>query len=356
MKFRLSLKFIFVIALAYLAPQALSEEKTASPQPSSVVERSPSVTKALPIATGVQEYWRFLHERAREEGKSHPKRVFTDNRMKNNDYAVQQALAYLDGNQGLVTGRALVLGGASETNLDPLLKAFSEVHVADLSLLTLQDVAAKYAPHPNAKRLFLHQVDLSGIPADYQMDNYNKMIASGKGEKPTPDTVSDYYKNFPNILNKLEFSSGKFDLVLSLVLAEYLPYGPVVAAFEKVRAEKRADRKGIDELIGGEPFFYRPEVMEVFEEVLMHHRDELNRLVAPTGIIAFSCWMRPDEKQATLAKEVKTPLLRVGDDRMTEATWKKFFDPFKKAIPEKLESNIGPNPLSTLNLFFLVRR
>lgn len=323
--------------------------------PEVIVEAS---AKKIPqIIAGIEEHWRFLHERAREEGRIHPKRNYTDARMRNNDFGVQKALEVLK-QRGHVngTGKVLVLGGASETELAPLLKAFAEVHVADLSSITLGDSAKKYAASSDIGRLKLHQADLSGIPTSYQIGAFNQLLASGKGENPAMTAVKEYYKNFPEKLERVEFATGEYDLVLSLVLAEYLPYGPLAASFEKIRADKKTDRKAVDDLFG-EPFFYETDVMNTFQEVFYHHREELLRLTNSKGLVLFSCWMRPDDHQATKAPEAlkSIALVRVGDDRMPLETWKGFFKPFN-IVADRIEPGIGPNPKSVLNLFLLEKK
>jgi hypothetical protein len=172
------------------------------------------------------------------------------------------------------------------------------------------------------------------------------------------DAVRAYFRNFPSKLTKIDFPSGEFDLVLSLVVAEYLPYAPVAAAFEKARAERNdPKRKAVDDLFG-EKFFYERDVRKVFEDVLYHHRDELVRLNRPNGLVLFSCWKREDEHQPEQAPEdlKAAKLFRVGDDRMTMDQWQGFLSAWEKPLLEKVECNIGPNPKSCLNLFMLRRK
>jgi SAM-dependent methyltransferase len=309
------------------------------------------------IADALTAHWDFLYQRA-EPGVSAetPGVQFTRKRTEATGAGVATAFDRLD-QKGHVpgTGKALVFGGGYEVDLLPLLERFEKVEVVDFSPAPLELVRRKYPQH--AHKLHLVQADLSGIPADQQARELSRLGAErAAGAAPDPAGVQAFLGSLPSTPERLPFESGSYDLVISPVLNESLPFGPAVTAFENhrqataLRTGEAVPRQAIDEHLG-ESFFYSPEAMGGFEKLFLHHRDELQRLLSDDGVAVFSSWMRQDEHNPDPSR----PLLRVGDSRATPRTWEAFFDGWSGKTEVLREQIYGPDKKPTLNVFVLDR-
>jgi hypothetical protein len=307
-----------------------------------------------PISEALTAHWDFLYKQADPEALNvdPKKKAFTETRIKIHSDGIKKALLLLR-SKGFEkdTGKALVMGGAYETDLNPLLDLFAEVHVTDLSPRPLELIHRIYKKHPNHNRLRLVLADLSGIPPVYQAEAMKQFEKAGdandKGSK------REFFAKMPELV-ETPFPTGSYALVVSPLLVECLPYGPLVFYYEGVRAAKGKDapRKHIITYLG-EEFFYDPMVMASFRRVFLHHSAELQRLVVPNGVVVFSVWKSEDDRQAEIAPERKEKLLRIGDDRVTKATWDDFFKRWATVRFLGGTHVYGPDKKPTMNVFIL---
>jgi hypothetical protein len=311
-----------------------------------------------PLAEKMSKHWSFLYARADPDSPAsapgQPGVSFSNNRKALTGRGIEAGLQLL-AEKGHVpgSGRALVMGGGYEVNLEPLLNRFQEVVVADLTQESLELARRKYASHEGASKLRLVQADLSGLPVHLQRSEMNRLKEeTANGSTPRTEGIQEFFGHIPAELEPLRFESGEFQMVVSPVLHEGLAYGPAVYGVEAGREHAGTDRKSIDSVVG-EPFFYDSRVMQGFANVFQHHSDELQRLLSPDGVAVFGSWMRPDEKQP----DDGTPrLLRVGDTRATPETWSRFFASWGVTHEVCKEMPHQPVNQSVMNVFVLEPR
>jgi len=303
-----------------------------------------------PIREALAKHWGFLYERAAPDYADKVKKQTTILRTDIQRTATLRAIEVLR-QQGHEKGqgKVLVMGGGYEVDLTPLLEEFAEVHVTDLSDEPLKLAARMYDNHP---KLSLFLADLSGLPLDFQAKQLDSLMANPKKSYEDRALQLAYFEAMPEKLEPIPFKTGEYDLVISPVLVESLSHGPLVAPFEKHRADAGLERKGMSDIFG-EPFFYEPAVMRAFARTYLHHSAELHRVLNAKGIATFSVWKREDLKRAELAPQIKEELLRVGDDRVSPREYEEFFKSWKKVDYRGGEQIYGKDKPPTMHMYLL---
>lgn len=315
-----------------------------------------------PLDQGLERHWKFLYDRVDpDKPVTEPAKVeFSLRRTEINANGIQAGLERLrERGHEKGQGKVAVFGGGYEVDLGPLLDEFSEVHVVDLCQAPLDLAARKYEDHPHKDRLRLVQADLSGIDPGYQAAEMQRLETDRRQGRPRDEEgVKAWFGGLAD-LNPLPFMSGEFQMVVSPVLSESLPYGPLVGDIEARRSQdeaqgREAPRQAVDSVMG-EKFFYDPRVRDGFAKLLVHHSEEMNRMLGDGGVAVFSTWKRPDEHQATLAPDEPRQLFRVGDNRVDAQTLDRVWQPWSGQELLGQTKVYGEQTKPTLNMFLLDR-
>lgn len=227
--------------------------------------------------------------------------------------AIDAALKRLE-ERGLIpgTGRALVLAGAYGVDLQPLLRNFEKVHVVDLS----DEALARAALDPRSlryrDRLVLTQADISGIDPAYLAPEIER-VAKLPPESSSADQMIPFFEGVADHLSPLPLE-GSFDLVVSPLATDVLPYGPATVAAKK-------SGRPIESFLGDEAPM-SPGAIRAFDAQLDHHGEELKRLLAPKGLVVYSASVRPGNRGTPGSEE----LLRLGFGWIRPDDWTQFLE------------------------------
>jgi hypothetical protein len=133
-------------------------------------------------------------------------------------------------------------------------------------------------------------------------------------------------------LNPLPFATGSYDLILSLLVSDLLPFTPLAAAIPDPLHK-----------VTPESWFYRPEVRAGFSRVYAHHHRELRRMLSPGGTVIYSEWRRQDTQPG---------LVRVGDSRISETDYRDVFAEWGQ-VEHVRETEVYPGEPPRMQHYFL---
>ncbi len=324
-------------------PISLLDEPSKTESAGNVQTQLPLVLHS--VAESVGRHWDFMYSRvdpARETPD--PNKVWNDRSRDTLAQGIDQSIARLRANghkEG--TGKVAVLGGGYEVDLKPLLELFAEVHVVDISDKPFPVVARQNADDPNRGKIKYIQTDLSGIDPMYQAVEVERLANDREAGRPIdPEGLKNFMGNMPPLKpNSLE--SGAYAMVVSPVLTESTPYGPLLTDVESRRDADTMSR-GIDDSrdrrktwshvdntlskLPGENYYTDPRVRNTFANLFLHQSSEIDRLLEPGGEGVVSLWTRQDKRPDTQI-ESEPGLRRVGDNVVDERTFQKFFGPFE---------------------------